>query len=106
MRDYQLVRAEGESLLKESGIISTFIRPWYVLGPGHWWPVLLMPLYGLAKLFPSAREKAEKHGLVTINQMIETLVYSVQNPPAANDVYEVEAIKTIRLQKLQVQPVL
>ncbi len=106
MRDYQLVRAEGETLLKESGIISTFIRPWYVLGPGHRWPVLLMPLYGIAKLFPSAREKAEKHGLVTINQMIETLVYSVQNPPAANDVYEVEDIKTIRPQKLLVRPVI
>src|ERR1051326_1734758 len=33
MRDYVAVRAEGERLLRESGIPSTFIRPWYVLGP-------------------------------------------------------------------------
>ena len=34
MRAYVDVRAEGERLLRESGIPATFVRPWYVLGPG------------------------------------------------------------------------
>ena len=45
MKAYVAVRTEGERLLRESGIPSTFIRPWYVLGPGHRWPYLILPLY-------------------------------------------------------------
>ncbi|HUP58878.1 MAG TPA: NAD(P)H-binding protein [Thermoanaerobaculia bacterium] len=35
MKAYVAVRQEGERLLRESAIPSTFVRPWYVLGPGH-----------------------------------------------------------------------
>src|ERR1700741_2100598 len=45
MHDYIAVRAEGERLLRESGMAATFVRPWYVLGPGHRWPYALLPLY-------------------------------------------------------------
>ena len=38
---YIEVRSEGESLLRSSGIPATIVRPWYVLGPAHWWPVFL-----------------------------------------------------------------
>ncbi len=50
MKDYQLVRFMGEKLVKGTGIPCSFVRPWYVLGPGSWWPVMLLPflLAGMA----------------------------------------------------------
>lgn len=38
MRAYIQVRCECEQLLVDSGMNATVLRPWYVLGPGHWWP--------------------------------------------------------------------
>ncbi len=55
MKDYLAVRAEGEQLLRESGMNATFVRPFYVLGPGHWWPYAFLPLFWLfadPRLFP------------------------------------------------------
>ena len=43
------VRAEGEAALAASGLTTTVLRPWYVLGPGHWWPLALVPLYAIAR---------------------------------------------------------
>jgi hypothetical protein len=37
---------------------ATILRPWYVLGPGHQWPYLLLPMYKLMELLPSTREGA------------------------------------------------
>lgn len=47
MRAYIAVREQGEALVHASGIPATILRPWYVLGPGHRWPVLLKPIYAL-----------------------------------------------------------
>ena len=41
MHEYQAARAEGECLVRESGMRATFVRPWYVLGPGRRWPYAL-----------------------------------------------------------------
>jgi nucleoside-diphosphate-sugar epimerase len=95
MKDYQAIRAEGEKLLIKSTIPSSFVRPWYVLGPGHWWPLLLKPFWGLAALFPATREMSQKLDAVTIQQMMNTLVFAVKNPPLELvTVYEVKDIKT------------
>ena len=45
MKAYQAARAEGESMIRESGLAATILRPWYVLGPGHLWPYALVPIY-------------------------------------------------------------
>ncbi len=96
MKEYQMVRLEGENLLKQSGIPSSFIRPWYVLGPGHWWPVLLLPVYKLLSFLPATKELATQQGLVTLKQMIHTLLYAVQNSPAEKiTIYTVPDIKKI-----------
>jgi uncharacterized protein YbjT (DUF2867 family) len=84
MQAFIEVRAEGEALIRASGMKATFVRPWYVLGPGHWWPYALVPFYWLAELLPPTRESATRLGLVTISQMLNALVWSVENP--ANDV--------------------
>jgi hypothetical protein len=57
------------------------LRPWYVLGPGHRWPYVLIPLYALAHIFPATRAGAERLGLVTHAEMVRALVEAVENPP-------------------------
>jgi uncharacterized protein YbjT (DUF2867 family) len=81
MRAYLWVRSLGEAMIKEAGLTATILRPWYVLGPGHRWPMILLPIYKLAESFPSTRESAERLGLVTIDQMVSALVHAVENPP-------------------------
>jgi uncharacterized protein YbjT (DUF2867 family) len=96
MKDYQAVRSTGEELLSATGVKCSFVRPWYVLGPGHWWPVLLMPFYRIFSLVPSAREQVRQQGLVTINQMIATLVHAIKNPPTAQvRIYDVPDIREL-----------
>jgi uncharacterized protein YbjT (DUF2867 family) len=80
MREYQAVRAQGERLIVQSGLSATFVRPWYVLGRGHRWPTVLIPFYALARLIPATRTGAERLALVTLNQMVRTLTWAVENP--------------------------
>lgn len=81
MRAFLWVRTLGEAMIREAGLTATILRPWYVLGPGHWWPVLIKPLYQLAEIMPLTRGAAERLGLVTIDQMVNALVRAVENPP-------------------------
>ena len=83
MKDYIEARAEGERLIGGANLTATILRPWYVLGPGHRWPVALLPFYALARRVPSLRESAERLGLVTIGQMVDALARAVDNPPPA-----------------------
>ena len=81
MRAYIAARQEGEHLVEESGIPSTILRPWYILGPGHRWPYLLVPVYAALRRFSATREGAERLGLVTRGAMIAALVRAVETPP-------------------------
>src|SRR6476620_9915561 len=45
MHDYQKCRAEGEACIRATQIPATFVRPCYVVGPGHYWPLLFLPLF-------------------------------------------------------------
>ncbi len=82
MEAYIAVRMQGESMVHASGIPATVVRPWYVLGPGHYWPYVLVPLYAVLRWFPSTRPGADRLGLVTRRQMVAALVQAVQLPPA------------------------
>jgi uncharacterized protein YbjT (DUF2867 family) len=93
MKEYQAVRAEGERMIIDSGIPASFVRPWYVLGPGRRWPVLLKPFYALARAYPPTRESALRLGLVTLQQMTKTLTWAVENPPERQQVFEPPQIK-------------
>ncbi len=48
MRAYIAARTQCESMIRESGLRATIVRPWYVLGPGHRWPYALAPIYWLS----------------------------------------------------------
>jgi uncharacterized protein YbjT (DUF2867 family) len=93
MKEYQTVRAEGERLIRESGMNATFVRPWYVLGPGHYWAYALKPLYWVMERIPATSEQAKRLGLVTIEQMVKTLVASVENPAQGVRIVEVPEIR-------------
>ena len=97
MKEYLAVRAEGEALIRESGLNATLLRPWYVLGPGHWWPVLLLPGYLIGELLPSSRESARRLGLVTIGQMVRALVYAVEQPVLGVRILDVPRIRQTRI---------
>ncbi len=94
MKDYIEVRMEGERLLRESGMNATFLRPWYVLGPGHYWPYLLIPSYFFFELLRPTRESARRLGLVTLEQMLNALIHAVEHPPDGVRVVEVPQIRS------------
>jgi uncharacterized protein YbjT (DUF2867 family) len=93
MKAYQDVRKEGEEYCLNRDLNCTFVRPWYVLGPGHWWPVLLLPLYGISEIVPSLKQKARSKALVTINQMLRTLMKAVEQKPMHRSVFEIKNIR-------------
>ena len=95
MQAFLAVRAEGEALIRASGMKATFVRPWYVLGPGHWWPYALVPFYWLAQLLPPTRESAQRLGLVTISQMLSALVWAVDHPPHDVQILDVPRIREV-----------
>lgn len=82
MRAYVAVRTRGEALIRDAGLPATFLRPWYVRGPGHRWPYALLPLYWLLKAVPPTRERAQRIDLVTLPRMLGALVQAVATPPA------------------------
>jgi uncharacterized protein YbjT (DUF2867 family) len=95
MQAYVAARMQGERLLRESGLPATVLRPWYVLGPGHWWPAMLLPAYWVAGLLPGSRETARRLGLVTLSQMIRALVHSIEEPVASYRILDVPHIRRI-----------
>lgn len=95
MRAYIAARTRAEEIIRESGMAATLLRPWYVLGPGHWWPVALLPMYWLGELLPATREGARRLGLVTLTQMITALVHAVEEPVSGIRVIDVPHIKQI-----------
>lgn len=93
MKAYLEVRAEGERLIRESGLSATFLRPWYVLGPGHRWPYLLLPFYKAMEIIPSTRETAQRLGLVTIDQMIAALISAIEIEENGIRIFDVPRIR-------------
>ena len=93
MKTYIEVRSQCEAMIGQSGMNATILRPWYVLGPGHRWPYLLLPMYKLMELLPSTREGATRLGLVTLKQMVRALVHVVETPAKGVRVVEVPEIR-------------
>ena len=94
MRAYIEARRSGEQLVRDSGIPATILRPSYVLGPGHRWPYLLLPMYGLLGLFAATRDRASRLGLVTLRQMVNALVRAIETPASGVRVLEVPDIRS------------
>ncbi len=93
MKDYVAARKEGEALLRERGLPATCLRPWYVLGPGHRWPYLLLPAYVVLGWIPATRPGVRRLGFVTLRQMVRALVQAVESPPDGVRVLDVPDIR-------------
>jgi len=95
MKAYIAVRSEGDAAIARAGLTATVLRPWYVVGPGHRWPLLLLPIYMCMEALPVTRESAARLGLVTIRQMIRALAHAVGDPPppGTTRVLDVAAIR-------------
>jgi uncharacterized protein YbjT (DUF2867 family) len=97
MQTFIEVRMQGEALVRARGIPATILRPWYVLGPGHRWPYLLVPLYAVARLVPSMRGGAERLALVSRKAMIAAMVQAIESPPTGVRIVEPKEIGRARL---------
>jgi uncharacterized protein YbjT (DUF2867 family) len=95
MQDYITVRRECEAAITRAGLIATILRPWYILGPGHWWPLALEPFYRVLERVPATRESAMRLGLVTIGEMLAALLWSIEHPPVKTRVIEVPEIRRL-----------
>jgi uncharacterized protein YbjT (DUF2867 family) len=84
---------EVEEAIRASGLNATILRPWYVLGPGHRWPIVLRPFYWLAEQIPAMREDARRLGLVTLEEMQAALVEAVETPVSGVQVKSVPDIR-------------
>ncbi|HTJ21388.1 MAG TPA: NAD(P)H-binding protein [Gemmatimonadaceae bacterium] len=93
MRAYVDVRRRVELLLRHAGVAHTVLRPWYVLGPGHRWPYVLVPMYWALAAFPPTRSGARRLGLVTLPQMIAALVRAVETAGDSPIVFDVPEIR-------------
>ena len=93
MKAFQAVRAEGEKLIRDSGMNATIIRPWYVLGPGHRWAYSLIPMYWLFERLPGTRDTARRLGLVKLDQMVSAIATAVGSPAEGVRVYDVPSIR-------------
>ena len=95
MKAFIAVREQGEAMIRASGMPATFVRPWYVLGPGHRWPYLLLPFYWICEQLPATKESAKRLGLITLQQMLTALVWAVENPPEQIRIVDVPEIREI-----------
>jgi uncharacterized protein YbjT (DUF2867 family) len=91
------VRAACEARLRASGLPLSILRPWYVLGPGHRWPLALRPLYWIAERLPPTREGAQRLGLITREEMRAALLWSIDHPPLGVRILEVPALRNPEL---------
>jgi uncharacterized protein YbjT (DUF2867 family) len=95
MKAYVQVRTEAEAMIRGAGLTATILRPWYVTGPSHWWPLVLQPIYKVLERLPATREASRRLGLLTLSQMITALVWAVEHPPPAAQILGVPEIKSL-----------
>ncbi|MGA9352169.1 MAG: NAD(P)-dependent oxidoreductase [Terriglobales bacterium] len=97
MKDYIAVRVECEHMIEQRRLNATVLRPWYVLGPEHRWPYILLPFYKLAEVLPFTRDAARRLGLVTLRQMVLALAAAIEGPAQGVRVVGVPEIRAAQL---------
>src|SRR5205807_8105870 len=95
MKAYIRVKRECEAILAEERLVSTILRPWYVVGSGHWWPVALIPVYKLLESIGSTRETAQRLGLVRLDEMTGALRWASEDPATETRILDVTLIRDL-----------
>jgi uncharacterized protein YbjT (DUF2867 family) len=93
MKAFIEVRMQCEQIVRQSGLNATILRPWYILGPGHRWPYVLIPVYKALEAIPATRESAVRLGLVTRRQMVQALASAVASNASGVRVVETAEIR-------------
>ena len=96
MKAYVSARAACEAWIRELDWSVTILRPWYVIGPRHRWPLFMWPVYKLLEAFPASREPAVRLGFVSREQMVNAMVRSIEEPPIGARVLGVAEIRAMR----------
>jgi uncharacterized protein YbjT (DUF2867 family) len=95
MKAYVEIRIQCEQKIQESGLTATILRPWYVLGPGHYWPYVLLPVYKVLETIPATRKSAVRLGMVTRRQMVNALAAAVASGATGTRVLETAEIRAL-----------
>jgi uncharacterized protein YbjT (DUF2867 family) len=95
MNSYIEVRKEAEAAIRATGLAASILRPWYVLGPSHRWPLVLLPFYALLGKFSATREATRRLALVTIAEMTTALLWTIEHDPTGVRVLSVAEIKAL-----------
>jgi nucleoside-diphosphate-sugar epimerase len=105
MGAYIAVRMAVETAIQAASestrLTATILRPWYMLGPGHWWPHALRPLYAIARQLPATREGALRLGLLTRGEMVAALLHAVEHPSWGVTILDVPAIRATAAQAMR-----
>ena len=64
-----------------------------MIGPGHRWPLVLAPVYGVLRRIAATRAAAERLDVVTLAQMTTALVLAVERGGKSVRVVEVPEIR-------------
>ena len=84
-----------ERQLRQRGLVATILRPWYILGPKHWWPLALLPVYRLLEHMCTCDESSLRLGLISIRDMLAALLWSIEHPPVKTRVIEVPELRRL-----------
>ncbi len=95
MAAYVEARKQAEQIIVGSGLNASILRPFYVIGPGRRWPILLKPLFAIASMLPSTRDTARRLSFVTIQQVCGGLISAIENPPQDVRVWSATQIREI-----------
>ncbi|CAN5841374.1 hypothetical protein BH10BAC2_BH10BAC2_50060 [soil metagenome] len=95
MYDYQQCRAEAEMAIRATNIPATFIRPWYVIGPGHYWPLFFLPLFKLLEWIPATSAKAKALRVVYLKQMLNALIDAAENEATNINIVEIDDLRNM-----------
>jgi uncharacterized protein YbjT (DUF2867 family) len=95
MKAFIEIRIQCERKIQESGLTATILRPWYVLGPGHYWPYLLVPFYRALEALPATKESAVRLGMVTRPQIVNALAAVVASRATGIRVLETAEIRSL-----------
>jgi uncharacterized protein YbjT (DUF2867 family) len=93
MQAYIAARIAAEQAICDNGLNATILRPWYVLGPGHRWPYLFLPLIWLLERLPGTRATARRLAFVTLAQMTAALCRAVESPVSGMQIATIAEIR-------------
>jgi len=63
-------------------------------------PIFLLPFYRICECLPATRDAAQRLGLVSLSQMINALIWSVENPPNEIRILDVPQIRRLDAVKI------